>query len=250
MQLILISHFYNESFLLPYWLQHHKSLFDHAVLIDYDSTDDSKEIIQSICPDWEVRQSKNKIFDAAHCDFEVMNVETEFPDAWKIILTTTEFLICRDLRKTLADTEKQGLWCPTFCVIDPKPNLHLEKNKPLVTQRSYGNMQELKDRKRLIHKSFCGMYDVGRHDAILPETEVTNDMYIMWFAWSPWPEVRERKLQIKFRMSQNDVNTFRGLQHLLTPEMIDQKYLNVAKTAYSIEDQHPELAKLIEEQYG
>lgn len=250
MKVILISHFYNESFLLPFWLRHHEKLFDHAVLIDYDSTDNSREIIKSICPNWEIRQSKNKIFDAAHCDLEVMNVETEFPDAWKVVLTTTEFLVCRDLRNTLKNTDKQGLWCPTFCVIDPRPNVQLDMDEPLVTQRMYGNMQEIHHRKRLIHNSFCGMYEIGRHEGMLPNTSVTNEIYIMWFAWSPWPQVRDRKLQIKFKMSQNDAASNRGLQHLLTPEMIDKKYLNVAETAYFIPDHHAELAEMIKGQYG
>jgi hypothetical protein len=38
---ILLSHFFNEHFLLPYWIQNHAPLFDAAVLVDYGSTDDS-----------------------------------------------------------------------------------------------------------------------------------------------------------------------------------------------------------------
>src|SRR6516164_5807036 len=54
MPLTLISHFWNEEFLLPYWLRHHLPLFDHGVLIDYTSTDRSVEIIHELAPHWEV----------------------------------------------------------------------------------------------------------------------------------------------------------------------------------------------------
>ena len=45
---LLISHFYNEAVLLPYWIQHHAPLFDSAILIDYNSTDASRMIIQRL----------------------------------------------------------------------------------------------------------------------------------------------------------------------------------------------------------
>ena len=32
--------FYNEEYLLPWWLMHHKQYFDHGVLINYASTGD------------------------------------------------------------------------------------------------------------------------------------------------------------------------------------------------------------------
>ena len=43
MKKIIFSHFYNEEFLLPFWLQHHKKIFDHGVLFDYDSSELSSE---------------------------------------------------------------------------------------------------------------------------------------------------------------------------------------------------------------
>ena len=62
-KVMLITHFYNEEFLLPYWIRHHASMFDHAVLIDYGSTDNSRQIIQDLAPStWSVILSKNKKF--------------------------------------------------------------------------------------------------------------------------------------------------------------------------------------------
>jgi hypothetical protein len=45
----VISHFYNEEYMLPWWLKHHRQYFDHGILIDYGSTDKSLDIIKKIC---------------------------------------------------------------------------------------------------------------------------------------------------------------------------------------------------------
>ena len=51
--------------LLPYWIRHHASMFDMAILIDYNSTDQSLEIIRREAPKtWKVVSSRNANFDA------------------------------------------------------------------------------------------------------------------------------------------------------------------------------------------
>ena len=77
MKKTLISHFYNEEYMLPWFLNHHKQIFDHGVMIDYHSTDRSREIIKEICPTWEVVTSRNLDFQADNIDTEVMDIERE-----------------------------------------------------------------------------------------------------------------------------------------------------------------------------
>jgi hypothetical protein len=91
MRRTVISHFYNEEHLLPWWLNHHKQIFDHGIMIDYHSTDSSMEIIREICPDWELRYTRNKYFDSTPIDQEVMDIEKEL-EGWRMCLNTTEFL--------------------------------------------------------------------------------------------------------------------------------------------------------------
>src|SRR5271166_3161862 len=98
----IISHFYNEEFLLPYWLEHHKLIFNYGVLIDYASTDRSREIIRRIAPHWKVVQSRNSHFHFIEVDKEVMEIERTIP-GWKMALNTTEFLIHSDLDKFLSN---------------------------------------------------------------------------------------------------------------------------------------------------
>jgi hypothetical protein len=40
-------------------------------MINYQSTDNSVDIIRSIVPDWEIVDSRNKEFDSRLCDEEV-----------------------------------------------------------------------------------------------------------------------------------------------------------------------------------
>lgn len=62
MKKTVLCHFYNEEWLLPWWLNHHKQFFDHGIMINYQSTDRSAEIIKEICPTWDIVQSKNLYF--------------------------------------------------------------------------------------------------------------------------------------------------------------------------------------------
>ena len=45
-QKTVLCHFYNEEWILPFWLKHHREIFDHGIMIDYNSTDRSVEIIR------------------------------------------------------------------------------------------------------------------------------------------------------------------------------------------------------------
>lgn len=50
MSITVISHVYNEEYLIPFWLEHHKHMFSHGIIIDYNSTDRTLDIVREICP--------------------------------------------------------------------------------------------------------------------------------------------------------------------------------------------------------
>ena len=58
----LITHIFNEEYLLPFWLHHHKDMFDEIVIIDYNSTDNSIEICKNIYPRCQIINTQNKFF--------------------------------------------------------------------------------------------------------------------------------------------------------------------------------------------
>ena len=102
-RVLLITHFYNEEFLLPFWIRHHSSMFDRAILINHGSTDRSVEIIKNQAPvSWKVVSGNiAKGFTAQGTDIEVEWYEGLYPNDWKIALTITEFIVSPDLRGRL-----------------------------------------------------------------------------------------------------------------------------------------------------
>src|SRR5262245_25552075 len=156
MPLTLISHFWNEEFLLPYWLRHHYPLFDHGILLDYGSTDRSVPLIRELAPRWEIRRSRNEWFDARDVDAEVMDVEREVR-GWKIVLNTTEFLLGDDLRLFTRLLERYrpdlyGVWAYDFTMVDRLEEREAEvTGAPLCFQRRYG-YHSRGERSRLLHR--------------------------------------------------------------------------------------------------
>ena len=75
MKLTCICHYYNEEYLLPYWIEHHKRIFDNIIFIDHHSTDRSNEIILKHYPKENIVTSINKEFNAKDCDEEVIRIE-------------------------------------------------------------------------------------------------------------------------------------------------------------------------------
>ena len=116
MKKTVISHFYNEEYLLPFWLEHHKNKFDHGIMIDHGSSDKSIQIIKKIVPEWEIVNSKLKNFDAYLTDFEVQKIE-ENVTGWKICLNISEFLI-GDLEKEINSCSVKEITIPAIIMTD------------------------------------------------------------------------------------------------------------------------------------
>jgi hypothetical protein len=131
----LLSHFRNEEYLLPWWVNHHKDHFDQAILIDYHSTDRSREIIRELAPSgWKVVTSANQFFSASRVDQEIMQVEASFGGA-KIVLNTTEFLV-GDLSGAIKAIGECGAirpWGATL--VDTEPEQEPSYALPLLSQK-------------------------------------------------------------------------------------------------------------------
>jgi hypothetical protein len=250
MPLTLISHLWNEEFLLPFWLRHHYPLFDHGVLLDYGSTDRSVQIIRELAPTWEVRPSVNEWFDARDADAEVMAVEREFL-GWKVVLNTTEFLLCHDLGLFVRWLEKYrpdipGLWGFDLAMVDPLAERDSElTGAPLYLQKRWG-YHSSGTRSRLLHRHPDGRYDTGRHTSPLVPTKLDDSLFVLWFGWCPIGYVRERKLQIQQRIPPRDRAAGLGRQHLLSPGSLEAAYRQEAARAQDLWQAHPVYRELIE----
>jgi hypothetical protein len=96
--LTVISHIRNEEALLVLWLRHHRTIFDHGIIIDYKSNDRSLAIVRELCPSWDIITTRNLWpdgrvrYNADLVDAEVKAIECTL-DGFKMALNTTEFLV-------------------------------------------------------------------------------------------------------------------------------------------------------------
>lgn len=208
----VITHFYNEEYLLPWWLEHHKKYFDHGILIDYASTDRSVEIIQDICPHWQVVKSRNEWFRARDVDDEVMDYEKTI-SGWKIALNVTEFLVGKF--NLLDDTEvKKEYYIPSFLFVDSTEDNYPKNDIPLYEQIFSGLDYEEYPwvrRLRCLHNS-TQQYTEGRHYENFQDT--SQDFVIFTYGFAPLNEhLISRKLQIQNKIPEDDkINGF-GFHH-------------------------------------
>ncbi len=232
----VISHFCNEEYLLPFWLRHHRALFDHGILIDRHSTDRSAEIVRALVPDWTLVRSQTEDFDAIECDFEVMLHERTVP-GWKVALTTTEFLCCPhlDAAEALAEShEARGFCFDAAIMVDP-PGVDLpplRADLPLPAQRSLGYFEHEHPRligkipyhDRLYHCYPHGSYHPGRHLTNRAAVRLPRLGLLLWYGFSPWTEpFLRRKLQIGAAIPASDVAAGRGRQHLMDVAALEER---------------------------
>lgn len=206
MKSTVLTNIYNEEYLLPLWLEHHKTMFDHGIIIDYRSTDRSVEICKEICPTWEVRTSQNAYFGAIEIDTEFMEIEKTL-DGIKMILNTTEFLYTD---KPLAESfdEKTPVSFGVraygaYSVTDATP-INKQELEQGVLMENVMFRHEWDRGHRQIHTFPTGNYGLGRHSAHNPWNE-TNSMAILWLGFYPWNQrLIDRKMQIRINIPQSD----------------------------------------------
>ena len=232
MRKTILTHFYNEEYLLPWWLEHHKKHFDWGVLINYGSTDRSVEIIKDICPEWKVVDSINDWFDARMCDREVMQYERQIP-GWKITLNVTEFLV-GDF-SVLNEKLDQELKIPCTVMVDDDPNNQASYSVPLIEQKRFGvpfnEGGSTLRRSRCIHNKKEVQYPLGRHF----ESYDNESLRVLWYGWAPYnEELKRRKLQVQTRIPESDKAQGYGREHIVTSEELDKQYLQLKKRTVDV----------------
>jgi hypothetical protein len=229
MKSTLIAHFYNESYLLPTWLNHHKTIFDHGILINYNSSDESVQIIKKIVPHWEIVDSVNDFFEASKVDNEVMSIEREI-DGIKICLNITEYLLCKDIKSLFNDNINVAFSIERITMVEKWDFLNKFIN-PVWESRYYGYLgdNQINGLYRYMHTYKDGQYSLGRHSTTL-KTDVTKDAIILWFGFSPFNiKMIKRKLQIKFKIPKTDFINNYGRQHYIKFFQLLRQFLSQHK---------------------
>ena len=232
---VLISHFFNEEFLLTFWIRHHAPMFDLAILIDYNSTDRSLDIIRREAPStWRIVSSRNSQFTARQVDEEVMDYEKLYPNAWKIALNTPEFLVHPNLRTMLAETEHvSNVMALRFrsVIMSGNDSIPLQRFTSLLKQRSHyvynaaseDERQGITSYSRYVHRYPDAQYGGGRHEIMNSVWNWAPVGFIAKYQFSPWPEILQRKLQIRTRIPPSDFAAAQGTQHNTNAESLEQQ---------------------------
>lgn len=239
MKLTCICHYYNEEYLLPYWIEHHKRIFDNIIFIDHHSTDRSNEIILKHYPKENIITSINKEFNAKDCDEEVIRIEWA-TEGYKIALTITEFLV-GNVKKMIETYDWDQYLIPVYPMIDSINNEFTELEFPgesLVGQRMNGidiNRGEqffLIRKARSLHLNMP-FYPTGRH---FTKKNVT-DCLICWYGYSPFNEsIIKRKLQIQDRIPESDRTKLFGIEHLVDRNQLISNFRQFQQHAEDLTD--------------
>jgi len=253
---IALTHVYNESYLLKWWIPHHKKRFDHGVIVDYNSTDGTRELVKQLAPDWEYIQSRNAMFGAEDNTLEMTDIEwnlqKRYPGAWMISLTATEFFI-GDTSKLAQDDKQHDLYVACDIMVSSLNEAFIEPDpeKPLIEQRFHGIPLEWNERTknnmmvskfdtaciqaganhimsqrmmRALHNfSFDYIKNVGagRH----AWKEPVDDFRIFWYGYSPLTEeLIKRKLQVQTKIPKSDVMRGMGISNILDRDLYLRKY--------------------------
>jgi len=233
MKKTILCHFYNEEYLMPWWLKHHREIFDHGVMIDYHSTDRSVEIIKELCPTWDIITSRNPDFQADNCDAEVNDIERQI-DGWKICLCMPEMIIGD--YSILDDTPKQ-LLLPTIFFVDTNREQTVTYDRPLYEQKHWGfsfkdsQRDFLERRSRSIHNVPVQYPLNSTQECMAPGRHYnyhnTEDLVVFYYGWCPFDEGQlARKLQIQTQIPWSDRIQNRGFHHITNRETLTYRLEN------------------------
>ena len=214
----VISHIYNEEYLLPFWLEHHSKIFKHGIIIDYCSTDSSIDIITKLCPTWKIIKTKNILngkpnFDAELVDKEVKEIETNVT-GYKICLNTTEFLFIDDKKimfnevKTIYKIDCHSVHCSSS-LFSPNTLNDLFKN--------IGSIKIGVRKHRFLHNHVTLNYSIGRHYIVdNPKSILSEDIFILHVAnYNINSFLIKRKMQIQNNIPDTDKKKNFGFQHII-----------------------------------
>ena len=221
MNTTLLTHIFNEEYLLPFWLNHHKNMFDNLIVIDYNSTDNSLEICKNIWPECTIIKTRNKYFEAIEVDREVMDIENSI-EGIKIVLNTTEFVVCETSLIDIFTDNTTPISYAINCVSPYSINSYNINNNDELFKNllNYDVVYHYDRYTRQMHNFDNGRYTLGRHGTynnFIP----TNKAHIIWLGYFPINDnLLKRKLQIQQNIPQSDKDAQIGFQHLFDKDKI------------------------------
>jgi hypothetical protein len=251
----VITHFYNEEYLLPWWINHHKKLFDYGIMINHNSTDRSLEICKELCPsNWKIVDTTTNDFDAQAIDNEVKEHETTV-EGFKIALTVGEFLLTsmslNDVNDYMQKNNANYLKTHAVCMVDENLKDLPTHSKSLIEQKHHGMINNYTANdvnsgltndlyyilySRYYHNMSSGCYSIGRHALHNNTGMITSDsIFTLKYKFCPWNENMTKRIeQFGKRINKRDAQENRGTHFLMDPEWYESEHCHLAKQAYNL----------------
>ena len=254
----VITHFHNEEYILPWWINHHKKIFDYGIMINYASTDCSYEICKKLCPPhWKIVQSVNEKFDPYTNDTEV-KVHEQSVEGFKITLTATEFLLIPfhldEINRFLLDRGIHYLKTWGVCMVDTDPDNLPTYDRPLFEQKNHGiisgyygplsmspdpahgHVIEPFDQLygRHYHNQSFGKYGGGRHSVHSDEVINVGDIFTLKFKYCPWNKIYINRLK-HYEIVKNKFDT---ASYVSSDDDHNEMYKHYLKHAHDLLDNH------------
>ena len=242
----VLIHIYNEEYLLPFWLRHHKDIFDDIVIVDYKSTDKSIEICKKICPNCTIITTRNDCFAAIEVDKEFMDIENSI-EGIKMILNVTEFLFFTKPIKEIFSNLTVPISIRVNCFSPYSINNYIvENNLELFGNLLNDDVVFHQDRSpRQLHNFPNGNYTIGRHSTNNRSIN-TDELYIIWLGFYPMnDELLKRKMQIQQNIPMSDKMRGFGAQHLYDKHKISSINNKNATSGIPIRDLNKKLYKIL-----
>ena len=238
-KLTVISHIFDEEYLLPFWLEYHSQIFDHGIIIDYCSTDNSLEIIKRFCPTWEIVKTKNLNQDGTP-NFQADLIYTEIAEIEKnieglrIVLNTSEFLFLTKNKDNLINLLSNNTYyfIKSYSVLSNKINYYPKNtveflnniNTILKIDRPSGSQY------RILHSDKSISYHIGRYGVNNTDNKPividnSNNFFILWLKFYPFNDATIRRiLHIQQNIPYYDKITGLGYQDIDDSEKLKIYY--------------------------
>ena len=253
MQTTVIIPVYNEEYLLPFWLEYHKNIFDNIIVTNYHCTDSSIDIVKKICPNAIIYNTVNSDYDAINHDIETMNIETHI-QGFKILLNVTEFLICDKPLKEILSSYKKDKVCIPMVAYAPYSEKRYDNIKSyhdifknLVNDNFVYDTYESRIGHRFLHNHNHGNYHPGRHTTNIQDIEaVSTSLHVLWLGYYPLnDDLIKRKIQIQYKRSVRDKQLGLGFHHETSKEKILEIIKSKCKSGKPLIELNPNLNNII-----
>lgn len=207
----VITHIYNEAFLLPIWLRHHREKFDHGIIVDYGSTDNPLEIVRELTPHWEFRNTGLDSFQADVLDSVINSIEQRVVGT-RIVLTVTEFLLGQPRK-----AERRYL-IPQVVLVNMDDALQFDPQQPFHKQVTWGVGSDTESTAPWWSRSMHQVPTAYGADGSMTGRHyhgIDNGEYLIYRVSNCYvsPEMFDRRLQIQHRIPEQDKHRQMGVQH-------------------------------------